>query len=146
MEQNIDELVPLEYARELNPFRLLAYAIVHLLTKEQINTLKSRLQFNPRKLPLNMQALIDAIQQGDEDIFALLHHRYSQLFKAFEVLVLPEQLENLHGYAKFVFDELKQTSDDLQREQLEELHFLLRMLIDNAENGRNSPSLKQPLN
>lgn len=137
MEQNIDELVPLEYARELNPFRLLADAIVHLLTKDQLNTLKSRLQFNPRKLPLNMQALIDVLQQGDEDTFDLLHHRYLHLFEAFEVLVLPEQLENLHGYSKRISEEFEHTDNDLQLEQLEELHFLLRMLIDNAENGRN---------
>lgn len=143
MEPNLNKLLLMEDVFELSPSRKLADAIVQLLTKDQLNTLKNHLQFNPRKLPLTTQALEDALQQGGKATFDLLHRRYSQLIDAFEALVLPEQLEFLHGYAKSVSEQYEQALDEDRNEyhldQLEELDALLHIFLENAENRHNCP-------
>lgn len=139
MEQKLNKLLLMGDVLELSPSRKLADAIVQLMTKDQLNTLKSHLQFNPQKLPLTTQALEEALQQGDESTFDLIHQRYSKLIDAFESLVLPTQLEALHGYAEYLSEQLKQADNYIQVEQLEELYFLLRVFLDNAETQQNCP-------
>ncbi|MDG6327193.1 hypothetical protein P9986_06625 [Glaesserella parasuis] len=106
----------------LNPERQFAKAIVAQLTKDQLKTLKSRLQFDPRKLPLTFQALETALQTTDEATFNTLHTRYFQLIDEFQKLVEPSQIDALQGYATYISQLIEQTDDDFLLDDLETLH------------------------
>ncbi|MDG6267778.1 hypothetical protein Q7378_06730 [Glaesserella parasuis] len=106
----------------LNPERKFAKAIVAQLTKDQLKTLKSRLQFDPRKLPLTFQALETALQTTDEATFNTLHTRYFQLIDEFQKLVEPSQIDALQGYATYISQLIEQTDDDFLLDDLETLH------------------------
>ncbi|MDP0337423.1 hypothetical protein Q7268_06745 [Glaesserella parasuis] len=106
----------------LNPERKFAKAIVAQLTKDQLKTLKSRLQFDPRKLPLTFQALETALQTTDEATFNTLHTRYFQLIDEFQKLVEPSQIDTLQGYATYISQLIEQTDDDFLLDDLETLH------------------------
>ncbi|MDG6263667.1 hypothetical protein [Glaesserella parasuis] len=106
----------------LNPERKFAKAIVAQLTKDQLKTLKSRLQFDPRKLPLTFQALETALQTTDEATFNTLRTRYFQLIDEFQKLVEPSQIDALQGYATYISQLIEQTDDDFLLDDLETLH------------------------
>lgn len=106
----------------LNPERKFAKAIVAQLTKDQLKTLKSRLQFDPRKLPLTSQALETALQTTDEATFNTLRTRYFQLIDEFQKLVEPSQIDALQGYATYISQLIEQTDDDFLLDDLETLH------------------------
>ncbi|EPZ99326.1 hypothetical protein KZ437_02425 [Glaesserella parasuis] len=106
----------------LNPERKFAEAIVAQLTKDQLKTLKSRLQFDPRKLPLTFQALETALQTKDEATFNTLRTRYFQLIDEFQKLVEPSQIDALQGYATYISQLIEQTDDDFLLDDLETLH------------------------
>ncbi|CAM2752511.1 hypothetical protein B0183_08045 [Glaesserella parasuis] len=106
----------------LNPERQFAKAIVAQLTKDQLKTLKSRLQFDPRKLPLTFQALETALQATDEATFNTLRTRYFQLIDEFQKLVEPSQIDALQGYATYISQLIEQTDDDFLLDDLETLH------------------------
>ncbi|AMW17514.1 hypothetical protein [Glaesserella parasuis] len=106
----------------LNPERQFAKAIVAQLTKDQLKTLKSRLQFDPRKLPLTFQALETALQTTDEATFNTLRTRYFQLIDEFQKLVEPSQIDALQGYATYISQLIEQTDDDFLLDDLETLH------------------------
>lgn len=106
----------------LNPERKFAEAIVAQLTKDQLKTLKSRLQFDPRKLPLTFQALETALQTTDEATFNTLRTRYFQLIDEFQKLVEPSQIDALQGYATYISQLIEQTDDDFLLDDLETLH------------------------
>ncbi|MDO9893528.1 hypothetical protein Q7473_05125 [Glaesserella parasuis] len=106
----------------LNPERQFAKAIVAQLTKDQLKTLKSRLQFDPRKLPLTFQALETALQTTDEATFNTLRTRYFQLIDEFQKLVEPSQIDALQGYATYISQLIEQTDDDFLLDDLETLY------------------------
>ncbi|MDO9765300.1 hypothetical protein Q7523_07305 [Glaesserella parasuis] len=106
----------------LNPERQFAKAIVAQLTKDQLKTVKSRLQFDPRKLPLTFQALETALQTTDEATFNTLRTRYFQLIDEFQKLVEPSQIDALQGYATYISQLIEQTDDDFLLDDLETLH------------------------
>lgn len=106
----------------LNPERQFAKAIVAQLTKDQLKTLKSRLQFDPRKLPLTFQALETALQTTDEATFNTLRTRYFQLIDEFQKFVEPSQIDALQGYATYISQLIEQTDDDFLLDDLETLH------------------------
>lgn len=105
----------------LHPICTCAEIIVDMLTKDQLKTLKGRLQFDPRKLPLTTQSLRATLLK-DESIYNLLHHRYVQLLDDFQSLVLPAQLEVLQSYVEKLEQQLEQCEDDDELEYLDLLH------------------------
>lgn len=120
-----------------NAIRKFAQAIVNILTKEQLKTLKSRLQFDPRKLPLTSDQLITIVQKGDESELNLLHNRYYGFVDAFQKLVEPNQLAEIANYANFVEKQIEQCDNDDLLDNLELLHGHLLNFLDDADSGHS---------
>lgn len=119
---------------ELNALRKFADAIINLITKDQLKTLKSRLGFDPRKLPLTFDDLIQVVQQSADPKLEQLNARYFQLIDTFQTLISSKQREILRSYAEFVAQELEQCDDDYLYDGLELLSGLLLEFLENADN------------
>ncbi|QTM01918.1 hypothetical protein [Mannheimia sp. ZY171111] len=131
----IDILTSDEFS-SLNAYRKLADAIVKLLTKAQLTTLKSRLAFDPRKLPLSRETLVAVFKPWDKpEVQQLdnLEQKYIKLLDEFAKLIEPQQHAALNAYAKSVAQQIEVCEQD---NALDSLELLLGELLNFLQTAR----------
>lgn len=111
----------IEHYLDQNPLREFADVVVNLLTKEQLKILKSRLMFDPRKLPLKSPDLAQSLHQADDNFIAYQKEKFIRLSEEFERLVLPEQLESLQTFATHIAQQIEECENDARLNMLESL-------------------------
>ena len=89
-----DQFLLGSYAVKLNSYRKIVDAILYNLTPKQLKTLKGRLMFDPRKLPLTFDAAVLFHIEDVEETKAL-HDKFKRVLDEFKPLATAEQIAEL---------------------------------------------------
>lgn len=95
-----DQFLLGSYAVKLNSYRKIVDAILYNLTPKQLKTLKGRLMFDPRKLPLTFDAAVLFHIEDVEETKAL-HDKFKRVLDEFKPLATAEQIAELTRWGAF---------------------------------------------